>query len=129
MVPGPLSFLLLRVDDFLAALTAFSALLILEELHCLAAAGTFDLDEVARRPCSLLLSWTFVHRSISLFLLLHIACVYARIMISSILNFSSALTAWGTLAGIMMSCPAQTVLSWPPIVSRAVPSRTCTTAS
>ena len=48
--------------------------------------------------------------------------IYARIIVSSILNFSSAATACGTLAGIMIISPAEAFTSWPPIVSLAWPS-------
>ena len=46
-----------------------------------------------------------------------------RIMISSILNLSSANTACGILAGMMSISPDETSVVLPPIVTRARPSR------
>ncbi len=47
-----------------------------------------------------------------------------RIMVNTILKRSSAATACGTLAGMIMICPAETTWSSPSIVSRPAPSIT-----
>jgi hypothetical protein len=83
---------MLGILHHLAAFAAFSFFFILEKLHTLAATRAFDFEFLFRTPVSVLLSGTFMH-----FVLLdffrYIPSVHARIIVSSILNFSPALTA------------------------------------
>ena len=53
----------------------------------------------------------------------------ARIIVSSILNRSTAMTAWGTSAGMRRTSPAFMAWAFPPRTTEARPSSTCTRAS